>query len=333
MAARSRKGTPKHRFCPENTWSIKSRVKTPSTLEPKAKPRFHVEHIEIADQVDREFYFVEKPDQDLYCPVTLEILLEPHQTDCCGQHISEKAANRIIKDGKPCPMCKDDHFTTHRDKYFKRNTVKTLRVYCFHKKSGCKWTGELGDLNNHSTSCPKRPWKCQYCGLESTFDVGTNKHPPKCAQYPLPCPNQCEIGTVPRCDAEKHLLVCPLQLVECEFGCDAKVVRRDLDKHMVANAGEHFKTATTRIRREFCELISAETAVLKREMLEGFFRQIQLEQQVSDLETKIKKDTNRKLLLLMVMCILFFAALGYALFLKIKNILLFFELLQSHFMC
>ena len=245
MAARSRKGRPKHRFCLENTWSTKSRVKT------KTKPKFHVEHIEIADQVEREFYFVEKPDQDLYCPVTLEILLEPHQTDCCGQHISEKAANRIIKDGKPCPMCKDDHFTTHRDKYFKRNTVKTLRVYCFHKKSGCEWTGELGDLNNHSTYCPKRPWKCQYCGLESTFDVVTNKHTPNCDQYPLPCPNECEIGTVPRCDAEKHLLVCPLQLVECEFGCDAKVVRRDLDRHATENARQHFQSATTQISQVF----------------------------------------------------------------------------------
>ena len=60
-------------------------------------------------EAELDFDFVKKPDQDLYCPVTLEILLEPHQTDCCGQHISEKAANRIIKDGKPCPMCKDDH--------------------------------------------------------------------------------------------------------------------------------------------------------------------------------------------------------------------------------
>ena len=305
MAARSRKGTPKHRFCPENSWSTKSRVKTPSTLEPKAKPRFHIEHIEIADQVEREFYFVDKPDQDLYCPVTLEILLEPHQTDCCGQHISEKAANRIIKDGKPCPMCKDAQFMTHRDKYFKRNTVKTLRVYCLHKKSGCEWTGELGDLNNHSTSCPKRPWKCQYCGLEFTFDVGTNEHTPNCAQYPLPCPNQCEIGTVPRCDAEKHLLVCPLQLVECEFGCDAKVVRRDLDRHMLENARQHFQSATIQMSRSVLEVSQVLFENVQHSLMHikhdlGHVIQAQdaqigeLRRQAYKLETKIKKDVDTK---------------------------------------
>ena len=108
-----------------------------------------VELKESVAEDELDFDFVEQPDQDLYCPITLEILLEPHQTDCCGQHISEKAANRIIKDGKPCPMCKDAHFTIHRDKYCKRNTINKLRVYCLHKKSGCEWMGELGDLNNH----------------------------------------------------------------------------------------------------------------------------------------------------------------------------------------
>ena len=92
------------------------------------------EMVELKESVaedEQDFDFFEQPDQDLYCPVNLEILLEPHQTDCCGQHISEKAANRIIKDGKPCPMCKDDHFTTHRDVYFKRNTIKTFKGLLF----------------------------------------------------------------------------------------------------------------------------------------------------------------------------------------------------------
>ena len=50
---------------------------------------------ESVSEVEQDFDFVEQPDQDLYCPITLEILLEPHQTDCCGQHISEKAAKRM----------------------------------------------------------------------------------------------------------------------------------------------------------------------------------------------------------------------------------------------
>ncbi len=217
--------------------------------EPDQSPPPHVvqepptnETAELAIDYD----FVEQPDQDYFCSVSLELLVEPHQTSCCGHHISQQAANRLIREQKPCPMCKDDEFNTQVDKYFKRK-IRQLKVYCPHKKSGCEWTGELGDLNHHATSCPKRPWKCKYCEFESIYEIGPTDHTPNCANYPLFCPNQCEIGTVPRCQADSHLLECPLQLVECEFagtGCNVKVPRRDLADHMTKNAQHHLMTAT-----------------------------------------------------------------------------------------
>ena len=234
-----------------------------------------------------EYDFVEQPDQDCFCPVSLELLTEPYLTTCCGHHISQQAADRLIRERKPCPMCKEGDFTAHVDKYFKRKFINTLKVCCSHKKSGCEWVGELGDLNNHSTSCPKRPWKCQYCGLESTIDVGTNEHTPNCAQYPLPCPNQCEIGTVPRCDAEKHLLVCPLQLVECKFanvGCEVKVPRRDLIRHMTENAQHHLMSTTLlnlRLTRE-----------LHQKMEEKDQQIAELKQQLNEHEVKMREESK-----------------------------------------
>ena len=234
-----------------------------------------------------EYDFVEQPDQDCFCPVSLELLTEPYLTTCCGHHISKQAVDRLIRERKPCPMCKEGDFTAHVDKYFKRKTINTLKVRCPHKKSGCEWVGELGDLHNHSSSCSKRPWKCQYCGLKSTFDVGTNEHIPNCAQYPQPCPNQCEIGTVPRCDAEKHLLVCPLQLVECEFanvGCDTKVPRRDLTRHMTENAQHHLMSATLlnlRLTRE-----------LHQKMEEKDQQIAELKQQLNEHEVKMREESK-----------------------------------------
>ena len=114
-------------------------------------------------------------------------------------------------------------------------------------KSGCAWVGELVDHNLHCTACPKRPWKCQHCNYETTYEVGTQDHTPKCTKYPHPCPNRCEIGTVPRCKVESHLLVCPMRLVECGFandGCDVKVPRRDLPRHMSESAQQHLMNAT-----------------------------------------------------------------------------------------
>ena len=237
---------------------------------------------------ESDYDFVEQPDQDCFCPVSLELLTEPYLTTCCGHHISKQAADRLIRERKPCPMCKEGDFTAHVDKYFKRKFINTLKVHCSHKKSGCEWVGELGDLNNHSTSCPKRPWKCQYCGLESTVDVGTNEHTPNCAQYPLPCPNQCEIGTIPRCDAEKHLLVCPLQPVECEFanvGCDLKVPRRDLTRHMTENAQHHLMSAT---------LVNLQLIRELHQKMEEKDQQIaELKQQLNEQEVKMREESKK----------------------------------------
>ena len=187
-------------------------------------------------------------------------------------------------------MCKSENLATQVDKYFKRK-VKQLKVRCPHKKSGCDWMGELGDLNLHSNSCPKRPWTCQHCNFATTYEMGMNDHTPNCTKYPTPCPNRCEIGTVPRCDVEKHLLVCPLQLVECEFahaGCDVKVPRGDLAKHMTENAQHHLMSTTLlnlRLTRE-----------LHQKMEEKDQQIVQLQQQVKDLDTemtiKFKQQTR-----------------------------------------
>ena len=254
--------------------------------------RDEVEHTSRED-ASQDYDFVEQPDQDFYCPVSLEILLEPHQTLCCGHHISQEAANRLTREGKPCPMCKSENLATQEDKYFNRK-VKQLKVCCPHKKSGCVWVGELGDLNQHSTSCPNRPWKCQHCNFETTYEVGTNDHTPNCTKYPEPCPNRCEIGTVPRCDVEKHLLVCSLQLVECEFahaGCDVKVPRGDLAKHMTENAQHHLMSTTLlnlRLTRELHQKMEE-----KGQQIVHLQQQVkEIKQQIKDVDTKV--DTGFK---------------------------------------
>ena len=234
-----------------------------------------------SQETGQEYDFVEKPDDDYYCPVSSELLLEPQQTSCCGHHISQEAIDRLTRERKPCPMCKEEDFTAQTDKYFRRK-VYQLKVRCPHKLYGCEWVGELGNLYFHSTTCLKRPWQCQYCDHETTFDVGTNEHISNCTQYPLPCPNQCGIGVILRCDAEKHLLVCPLQLVECEFasyGCEVKVPRRDLTRHMTENAQHHLMSATLlnlRLTRE-----------LHQKMEEKDQQIAELKKQISNLDRKL----------------------------------------------
>ncbi len=247
-------------------------------------------YVSDTKETNQEFNFLEEPGPDFFCPVSMELLVEPVQTTCCGNHLSLAVASRIIKEGKACPLCIKETFALNDDKYFKRK-VKELKVFCLRKKKGCIWTGELGDLNIHTTSCPKRPWKCSYCDFESIFEAGPTNHTPYCDYYPVLCPNHCEVGTVPRCHAEKHLLDCPLRLVDCEFvdaGCDVRVPQKDLMSHMTENAQHHLMAAT------LCNIR------LTKEKMKEKDKQISLLQEhIAELDSRLKDSET---LLVKKMC-------------------------------
>ena len=105
--------------------------------------------------VDEDYPFVEQPSDDFFCPVTMGLLLHPHLTSCCGNHISEEAASRIQREGGACPLCKKKDWSTMFSKHFQRQ-VNSLRVFCRHEDRGCGWQGELTAFHHHVNSCPMR---------------------------------------------------------------------------------------------------------------------------------------------------------------------------------
>ena len=188
-----------------------------------------------------DYDFVEEPSQDFFCPVTMELLMEPQLTSCCGHHMSVEASAKLQREGKTCPMCNEQQWTAALDKYHRRR-VREIRVRCLHKHGGCDWEGEVGDLERHVASCPKQPWECPHCALRCTYGEGEEKHWPACSKYPEPCPNGCEVGSVERCHLEQHCRECPLEPVACEmreFGCSAVVPRKDLATHMKESELQH----------------------------------------------------------------------------------------------
>ena len=209
-------------------------VHVPST--PDNRPR----------SMERDFIFVEQPSQDFFCPVSLELLLEPQQTSCCGHHLSLEAATRLQSEGKACPLCNGEQWSTVLDKYHRRK-VHEVRVRCWHMDNGCVWVGEVNDLKRHADACEKRPWECQYCALKCTYGEGEEKHWPACLKFPEPCPNRCEVGSVERCNMEQHRGVCSLEPVACEmkeFGCSVVVPRKELATHMRESELQHLTAMT-----------------------------------------------------------------------------------------
>ena len=95
---------------------------------------------------------MERPSEDFFCPVTMDLLVQPHLTPCCGKHISPKAVAEIQKKGQKCPLCNNIPLSTILNKHFQRE-VKRIRVFCDNQ---CSWQGELSALDYHLQSCPKK---------------------------------------------------------------------------------------------------------------------------------------------------------------------------------
>ena len=99
-----------------------------------------------------ELDFVERPSEDFFCPVTFELLLDPHLTACCGNHLSQRAVSRLKREGKLCPICKEPDLATMLDKFHRRK-VRAVQVRCPHTPGGCEWVGEVGELSQHIQTC------------------------------------------------------------------------------------------------------------------------------------------------------------------------------------
>ena len=236
----------------------------------------------------RDFDFVERPSQDFFCPVSLELLLEPQLTSCCGHHLSLEASARLHREGKACPMCNAEQWSAMLDKYHRRK-VHEVRVRCWHKDFGCDWVGEVNGLKRHDDSCVNRPWECEYCGLRCTYEEGEGKHWPTCLKFPEPCPNTCEVGFVERCNMEQHLSVCPLEPVSCEmkeFGCSVMVPRKELARHMRESELQHLTAMTVMNLRL--------TRQLQQDSTERDRKIAQLQQEMTH-QKKLQNETSRKI--------------------------------------
>ena len=246
-----------------------------------------------------DYDFVEKPSEDFFCPVTLEVLREPFLTVCCGNHLSQEAANRLQEDQKPCPLCKEP-LQAVPDKYFKRR-VGELKVRCSKTSAGCEWVGGLDGLDQHlsnglvegecqyvpvvcpdlcggrvlrrdleghkATDCPKRRFACTHCGFEATYQEIVEDHWPKCSKYPLECPNDCGERDIERQDLPDHLDVCPLEVIQCEFdyaGCKEKAQRREMQFHVERSVKNHLQMVAmhAKIQEKQIEALTAQVHLL-----------------------------------------------------------------------
>ena len=84
---------------------------------------------------------------------------------------------------------------------------------------------------------------CQYCHDAGEHQFIAGQHKEECLKLPLPCPNKCEVGSVPREDMEAHRKEFPLEMIKFEYhsvGCKrARLVRKDQENHNKQKMEEH----------------------------------------------------------------------------------------------
>ena len=197
--------------------------------------------------------FVAEPPEAVQseCSVCRLILRDPYQVSCCGYSFCRDCIE--TKKSEPCPLCKKP-FTTFHNKGLQR-ALYGFQVYCSHKKEGCEWKGELGQLDNHlnlspkpgkqlkgceysevkcsycselikrriiivhqGDLCLKRPFSCKYCHTYKThYEDVVNNHWPVCGYHPVQCPKGC--GKTLECQAVKAHVNrdCPKTVIDCDF--------------------------------------------------------------------------------------------------------------------
>ena len=200
--------------------------------------------------------FIQRPQEafQVDCPICLSVLREPYLISCCGYNFCRLCIDRVQLQNGSCPTCNEEGFSVVPNKGLKRS-LYAFKVWCSHKKEGCQWTGELGELDKHLNVSPKlheqlvgcefsevechhccelfqrhyvtahqieecirRPFSCDYCGnYGADFEDVTTKHWPVCGSRPVPCPNECGVHAE-RQNLEHHVSKdCPLTVVSCDF--------------------------------------------------------------------------------------------------------------------
>ena len=82
------------------------------------------------------------------CPICRLILRDPYQATCCGTSFCHTCSQRIKAGNNHCPTCRRNNFEVFPNKGLKRSICQ-LTVFCTHRKDGCTWKGELGELEHH----------------------------------------------------------------------------------------------------------------------------------------------------------------------------------------
>ena len=148
-----------------------------------------------------DYEFVTPPSKSLECSICLQTLRDPHVISCCGNEFCQVCIERVKRDGKPCPLCNEQNFSTMLHKKLVRE-VNALVIRCPQKERGCEWEGELGQLQRHLNPG---------AGVSSTQG---------CEFLMVECAYRCGAQLQRRLIQEHEMEACPKQPIEMQVASE-----------------------------------------------------------------------------------------------------------------
>ena len=127
--------------------------------------------------------------------------------------------------------------------------ILSLKTHCDNTGNGCKWIGELRslekhmidcgftlrtcpnecqedgkllqflqrDIASHKRECPRRQYRCSYCGERGEFLERTTTHLSECPMVEVPCPKRRCTEHILRCNMPLHRQQCLYEEVPCKY--------------------------------------------------------------------------------------------------------------------
>ncbi|XP_064600816.1 TNF receptor-associated factor 6-like [Liolophura sinensis] len=217
------------------------------------------------------------------CPICLAALREAVQTTCghrfCSYCVYTVASGQNYM---RCPV--DNKWLSTNAEIFPdvavRREVLSLYVECENRRLGCRWKGELRELeshmsvctyiltpctndcgemvntdhlNEHLKVCSRRLVLCQHCQTQVVYSDMTKHQVLICKKFPVKCTLCGKMG-INREDIPKHVDSstgdCPQSMVLCkytEMGCTAKDTRQKLPAHYQEQTDFHLNLLVTKL--------------------------------------------------------------------------------------
>ena len=237
--------------------------------------------------------FTTKPPVELICQKCKYVSRNPTLTSCCGNHFCKGCISPLYESHQGCPSCGQVDFNLMLNKRDYKQ-ISLLQVFCTKRSRGCKWIGQLEQLEAHTDVktgdcmyvslqcpsncgekverkdldkhllhlCPLREYSCVHCNFKGTFKTVTEVHWPKCGNLPVECPNKCGV-TCEKTSLKSHLNTCSNVGQFCSFsfaGCNRKLIRENRERHMIENGGTHLS-----LLAEFTRKMNSEIEKIAKE--------------------------------------------------------------------